>query len=111
MPQVVQRRSGSITFGDLAGRFKVLRVACRKCDRKGQYSVARLIEIHGADVGLPDWKDKLTVDCPLRAQTAIWNHVRGALPRSRCGCFMTGAIDGGAIVAGDQSAHRFRGNP
>jgi hypothetical protein len=51
------RRAGAITLGDLAGRLQVLRVACRKCERAGRYSVAGLIERYGADMGLPDWKD------------------------------------------------------
>jgi hypothetical protein len=69
------RRSGAITFGDLAGRLDVLRVACSKCDRAGQYSVARLIERHGADAGLPDWKATITADCPRRPKpgSRIWN--------------------------------------
>ncbi len=37
-------RGGAITFGDLDGKLDVLRVACRKCDRSGQYRVAKLIE-------------------------------------------------------------------
>jgi hypothetical protein len=70
----VERRHGAITFGDLVGRIDVLRVACSKCERVGQYRVARLIERHGADMGLPDWKDEITADCPLRATpTATWN--------------------------------------
>jgi hypothetical protein len=64
---------GAITLGDLRGRLEVLRVACRKCDRAGRYSVEGLIERHGADAGLPDWKDTITADCPLRAQPAVWN--------------------------------------
>ena len=73
MPETLQRRSGAITFGDLRGRLEVLRVTCSKCDRAGRYSVARLIELHGADAGLPDWKDGLTADCPLHAKPAVWN--------------------------------------
>ena len=38
-------RGGAITFGDLIGKLDVLRVACRKCERKGQYRVANLIAI------------------------------------------------------------------
>jgi hypothetical protein len=53
-------RSGAITLGDLAGRLEVLRVVCSKCDRAGQYSVARLIELYGADTGLPDFKGDIT---------------------------------------------------
>src|SRR5262245_60784698 len=69
----VQRSSGAITFGDLVGRLDMLRVACSKCDRVGRYSVASLIECHGANAGLPDWKEQLTTDCPLRAKPAVWN--------------------------------------
>jgi hypothetical protein len=70
MPKTVQRHPGALTFGDLVGRLDVLRVACSKCERRGQYSVARLIERYGADAGMPDWKDAISADCPLRAQPA-----------------------------------------
>jgi hypothetical protein len=42
-------RDGSITFSDLIGRLDALKVACNKCGRFGQYSLARLIERHGRD--------------------------------------------------------------
>ena len=32
-------------------------VACSKCDRRGQYPVAKLIERYGRDGKLVDWKD------------------------------------------------------
>jgi hypothetical protein len=68
------RRSGAITLGDLAGQLEVLRVACSKCDRAGQYHMARLIDPYGADTGLPDFKDDITGNCPLRAQPgATWD--------------------------------------
>lgn len=38
-------------------------VECETCDRRGEYSTARLIETHGADITLPDLRDKL-VTCP-----------------------------------------------
>jgi hypothetical protein len=60
-------RYGAITFGDLDGKLDVLRVACRKCDRSGQYRVAKLIERYGLDARLVDWKDEITADCPKRA--------------------------------------------
>jgi len=39
-------RGGAITFGDLDGKLLqgVPRVACRKCERKDKYLVAKLIE-------------------------------------------------------------------
>ena len=33
-------RDGALTFGDLDGKLDLLRVACRKCDRRGQYTGA-----------------------------------------------------------------------
>jgi hypothetical protein len=54
-------------------RLDMLRVGCRKCERAGQYRVARLIARYGPDAGLPDFKDAVTADCPLRAQPALWN--------------------------------------
>ena len=35
---------GYLTFGDIEGKLDVLRVECTRCDRKGRYSVAKLIE-------------------------------------------------------------------
>jgi hypothetical protein len=66
-------RAGAITLGDLAGQLDVLRVACSKCDRAGQYPVARFIDLYGADMGLPDFKDAITGNCPLRDQPATWD--------------------------------------
>jgi hypothetical protein len=72
-----ERRAGAITFSDLQGRMEVLRVACSKCERMGQYSVVRLIERYGAGTGLPD---AITADCPLRAQVGIWNQCGAHFP-------------------------------
>jgi hypothetical protein len=40
-------RRGFLTFGDIVGKLDVLRVECTKCERKGRYSVAKLIAKHG----------------------------------------------------------------
>ena len=40
-------RDGAIIFGDLIGKLSVLRVACDKCHRNGQYLVFRLIQTRG----------------------------------------------------------------
>ena len=34
-------RAGAIIFGDLEDKLDVLHVACKKCDRRGQYPVGR----------------------------------------------------------------------
>jgi outer membrane immunogenic protein len=44
----------------------VLRVECTRCDRKGRYSVAKLIEKHGRKGNLMVWREMLNADCPRR---------------------------------------------
>jgi hypothetical protein len=64
-------RHGAVVFGDLDGKLEVLQVACSKCERRGQYPVARLIERYGCDGKLVDWKDQITPDRPRRAQARV----------------------------------------
>ena len=42
----------------------MLRVECTKCDRKGRYSVAKLIAKHGRKGNMPAWVSDLKGDCP-----------------------------------------------
>jgi hypothetical protein len=62
-------RHGAVVF--LEDRLKVLQVACFKCDRRGQYPVARLIERYGAEAKLVDWKDQITAACPRRTKASV----------------------------------------
>jgi hypothetical protein len=62
---------GSITSGELQGKLTMLEVACHRCERKGRVSLARLIEEHGADKGLPDLWENLAGDCPNARSTAV----------------------------------------
>ncbi len=57
-------QSGAVTLADIkdAGE-QFLVVACEPCNRTGRYSVARLIEQHGEDAGLPDLLAYLTRSC------------------------------------------------
>src|SRR5262249_46505466 len=64
-----------------SGRLDLLRVACRKCERAGQYSVAKLIACHGPDAGLPDFKDNITTDLSSAIPAGVMELVRGLLPR------------------------------
>jgi hypothetical protein len=57
-------KDGSIVFGDLVGKLDMIVVECTKCDRKGQYHLARLIEQHGRDAKLTDWRTYVARDCP-----------------------------------------------
>jgi hypothetical protein len=44
---------GSITLSELQGKLDLLEIKCHRCERHGRVSLARLIEEHGADTGLP----------------------------------------------------------
>jgi hypothetical protein len=60
-----------LTFGDIQGKLTMLRVECTRCDRKGRYSVARLIEKHGRRGNLTRWVSVLKGDCPKREVHAL----------------------------------------
>ena len=55
-----------LVFGDIQGKLDVLRVECTKCDRKGRYSVAKLVAKHGRNGNLSKWREQLNADCPKR---------------------------------------------
>jgi hypothetical protein len=42
-----------------------------RCERHGRVSLARLIEEHGADTGLPDLWESVAGDCPNARTTAL----------------------------------------
>ncbi len=44
----------------------MLALACRKCERRGRVSVARLLAEWGEHAALADIADDATVDCPRR---------------------------------------------
>src|SRR2546421_842606 len=64
---------GSITLGELEGKVTMLDIACHRCERRGRVSLARLIEEHGADMGLPDLWESLAGDCEHARSTAVHN--------------------------------------
>src|SRR5262245_16514851 len=61
-----------LVFGDIQGKLDVLRVECTRCDRKGRYSVAKLIEKHGRRGNLTRWVSDLKGDCPKREVPALY---------------------------------------
>src|SRR5438046_6255973 len=75
---------GSITLGELQGKLTMLDVACRRCERSGRVSLARLIEEHGADMGLPDLWESLAGDCEHARTTALNNRVIRKCRRYSC---------------------------
>src|SRR5207248_39531 len=64
---------GSITLGELQGKLDLLDIACHRCERSGRVSLARLIDEHGADTGLPDLWERLAGDCQHARSTALNN--------------------------------------
>ena len=64
---------GSIALGELQGKLTMLDIACHRCERRGRVSLARLIEEHGADTGLPDLWENLAGDCQHARPTALNN--------------------------------------
>lgn len=68
----------SITLVELVGKVELLEIACKRCDRHGRVALARLIEEHGADTGLPDLWETLAGDC---------GHARSTGLHSRCAIF------------------------
>jgi hypothetical protein len=54
----------TITLGDMERRgMRMLAVACRRCDRRGRLSIARLIAEHGRDEDC-DLRRVIAHDCP-----------------------------------------------
>jgi hypothetical protein len=64
---------GSITLGELVGKLELLEIRCHRCDRHGRVSLARLIDEHGADTGLPDLWQSLASDCVNAGSKALHN--------------------------------------
>ena len=48
--------------------YVVVRVACRYCDRKGSYRLARLAAKFGPDVGMDELLEALAFNCGWRRQ-------------------------------------------
>ena len=63
-------KGDAITLGDMAAKFTMLEIACRRCERRGRLSVARLIEQH-SDMRLPELCDVLASDCPRRESVSV----------------------------------------
>jgi hypothetical protein len=64
---------GSITLVELVGKLDLLEIRCHRCERHGRVSLARLIDEHVADTGLPDLWETLAGDCQHARSTALHN--------------------------------------
>ena len=64
------RKAGAVALGDVATRAEALDVACSRCDRRGHYNLARLVERLGPDFPMTDLGDRLA-NCPRRNLAGI----------------------------------------
>ena len=62
--------------------FVVVRTACWVCSRNGAYRLARLAAKFGPEIGLRDLLDRVSYDCPWRAEA------RGKRRVSACGVYL-----------------------
>jgi hypothetical protein len=67
--------AGALTLADYLGA--MVRVACRKCDRCGQYRRSSLVALYGDKAPHPDVLRQLAHDCPKR----------GAIGNEACGVY------------------------
>lgn len=73
--------TGACTLADYPEA--MVRVACRKCDRGGQYRRSSLIALYGEEVALPDVLGQIAHDCPKRGACGVETaHASGR----RAGC-------------------------
>jgi hypothetical protein len=70
--------AGAITLGEVSARTTVLRIACRRCDRQGRYTVASLISRHGPAFTVPDVLRSISADCPRQSAATSVNDICGA---------------------------------
>ena len=59
--------AGALTLADF--RAKLIRLACRRCDCRGQYRWTTLIALFGEKAALPDVLARLALDYPKRGET------------------------------------------
>jgi hypothetical protein len=65
------------TLEEVAERTNRLEVVCRKCDRRGVLSLARLIQEHGARLPMTELRRLLAGDC---------ERFKAAKAHDPCGC-------------------------
>jgi len=80
-------KNGALTLHDIAGKLSILRVSCTRCDRQGQYLVAKLIERYGLDKSLAEWKDEVASDCPKIKSGQVYDRCGAMMPDLSALCF------------------------
>jgi hypothetical protein len=59
----------------------VVRLACTKCERRGQYRKATLIERYGADANIVDLRLELAEGCPEIAADKVMDRAASTIER------------------------------
>jgi hypothetical protein len=62
----VELNEGILTFRDIVGRMRVLRITCDKCGRHSEDELNRLVERYGVFGKIDEWSRIATFDCPRR---------------------------------------------
>ncbi|MGF6607069.1 hypothetical protein OKW45_001969 [Paraburkholderia sp. WSM4175] len=83
-------KKGSVSLSEVAARATHLEVACTRCERRGRYRLAKLLDQLGADFPMTDLGSEIT-DCPRRSESA---------PNKRCDVYFPGLPQ---IMNGDQA--------
>jgi hypothetical protein len=74
------RKIQGVTLGQLcAANMAVLDVACFRCQRRGRYRLTRLIDRHGAGMGLVELKSILAASCPKLNSPGSLRYLRRSL--------------------------------
>ena len=73
--------AGALTLADF--RVELIRVACRRCEQRGQYRRSSLVALYGEAAPLPDVLAQLAHDCPRR----------GAIGNTACGAYFPDLIE------------------
>lgn len=59
---------------------KQMDVACKKCERRGRVSVARLLAEYGPDMPLPDLPVRIAIGCPRVDTASIYDRCGAWFP-------------------------------
>lgn len=73
-------RSGAMVLGDIAGKLSMLRVDCTRCDRKGQYRVAKLLATYGPNKSMVELLSEISGDCPKRKAGHVYDPCGAGCP-------------------------------
>ena len=98
-------KNGAYTLADIPVTIHVVHITCKRCPRRGRYSVARLIERFGVDATIPTVVHELAAgaNCPNRDR---WDARCAVSIEERMPWQRGGAVDLSAELQRDLSVAR-----